>query len=223
MNLRIALLLFALGAPSSALQGQPPAAVTPPPSSSTATTPFLAKPKPSESLESSFVALKVALDGLTIDKWKGSAGVRTEANANVASIRRDIDSTLPPLLAATDAAPDSATKLLPAYRNVEALYDVVLRVAITARIAAPVPQSAGLDQALLQLEQGRRAIGDRLQAASDAEEKQVGSLQVALKAAAAPPPATPAAVADCPAPAPAPKKKARPAAKPTPPATPPTN
>ena len=73
--------------------------------------------------------------------------MRSEADTNVASIRRDVETTLPPLLAAADAAPDSAAKALAAYRNVEALYDVLLRVTTAGRMAAPGDQSSALDQA----------------------------------------------------------------------------
>ena len=156
--------------------------------------------------------LKTALDGVRLDKWKGPAAVRSDEDANLASIRKDMETTLPPLLAAADAAPDSAAKTLPAYRNVEALYDVLLRVAAAGRLAAPADQSSALDQALARLDDGRRALGDRLQEDAKAQEKRVGDLQAALKAI--PPPAPPPAPVVCPALPPV-KKKAKPAVKPS--------
>jgi len=103
------------------------------------------------------------------------------------------------------------TRVLPAYRNVEALYDVILRVAAAARMAAPSQQSGPLDQAMLSLDAGRRGLGDRLQMAGAAAEKQVSDLQVALKAAQSAPPPPTAAPAATPV---TPAKKKKPAAKP---------
>ena len=165
---------------------------------------------PSALLQPGIEAVRNAIGGVRLDKWKASEAVRDEADANMNSIRKDLDATLPGLLATADAAPGSVARVLPAYRNVEALYDVVLRVAIAARVAAPGPQSVVLDQALLSLDAGRRGLADRLQVSGAAMEKQVGDLQVALKAAqAVPPPPPPEPVA---APV-TPVKKKKPAVK----------
>jgi hypothetical protein len=143
---------------------------------------------PSRLLQPSLDVLRQALRDTRVEKWKGSGATRDEAQANLASIQKDVASTLPSLLAAADAAPSSAGKAFAAYRNVEALYDVVLRVASAARLQAPGDQSAELDQALMALENGRKALGDRLESDTAAQEKQVSQLQAALKAVPPPPP-----------------------------------
>lgn len=166
---------------------------------------------PSALLQPGIDAIRSAMNGIRLDKWKAPEAVRDEADANLNSIRKDLDTTLPGLLATADGAPNSVTRVLPAYRNVEALYDVILRVAAAARVAAPSQQSGPLDQAMMSLDAARRGLGDQLQVSAAATEKQVGDLQVALRAAqTAPPPPAPAAVA---APA-TPAKKKKPAAKP---------
>jgi hypothetical protein len=165
---------------------------------------------PSAMLQPSLDVVKQALDGVRLDKWKGPVAVRSEADANLASIRKDVETTLPPLLAAADAAPDSAAKTLPAYRNVEALYDVLLRVAAAGKVAAPGDQSSALDQALVRLDDGRRALGDRLQVDAKAQEKRVVDLQAALKAVPPPAPPPPPPVA-CPTPPVKKKKVVKPA------------
>jgi hypothetical protein len=110
--------------------------------------------------------------------------------------------------------------MLPAYRNVDALYDVPLRVDGTARAAAPAGQVGALDAALAKLDDGRRALGDSLQLSAVAAEKRVGDLEAAAKVV------VPVAAAVCPpavvaAPAPAKKKTARPPVKPVTPTAPP--
>lgn len=174
---------------------------------------------PSAVLQPSLDVVNTAVSEVRTDKWKASAAVRGEAETNVASIRRDVVTTLPPLLAAADAAPDSAAKALAAYRNVEALYDVLLRVTTAGRMAAPGDQSSALDQALERLDDGRRALGDRLQVDAVAAEKRASDLQAKL--AAVPPPVPPPPPVVCPPPAPV-KKKAKPAAKPAATTTPAT-
>jgi hypothetical protein len=214
MALPVRFLFLALCAPGMALFGQTSAGLSN--VSTTASAAPGAATLPSTTLQPSLDVLKTAVADVRVERWKGSAALRTETETNLASIQRDLNSTLPPLLAAADSAPDSAAKVLPAYRNIEALYDVLLRVTSAGKVAAPGDQSSSLDQALTSLEDGRRALGDRLQTDSAAEEKKVSDLQAALKAIPppAPPPAPPTPAA-CPTP-PA-KKKAKPAAKPTPP------
>lgn len=133
--------------------------------------------------------VRAALREVRVEKWKTSGAVREEMDGDVGSIQRDLDGTLPGLLSVADSAPDSVGKVLPAYRNVEALYDVLLRVASVARLAAPQAQSVALDGAMADLDIGRRMLGDQLQSSAVAVEKQVVDLQTALKAVPAPAPA----------------------------------
>jgi hypothetical protein len=204
MILRTPLLLLALCAPSLFLTAQ----TTPAPGTAASA---------SSTLQPSLDVLRTALGATNVDRWKTSAAVRGEEENNLKSIRNDVSTTLPALLAAADAAPGSPAKLLPAYRNVDALYDVVLRVDAAGRIAAPADQSSAFDQALASLESARRTLGDQLQHFTESQEMQVGHLQAALKAI--PPPAPlppPPAPIKCPV-TPVRKKKpaAKPAAKPT--------
>lgn len=136
-------------------------------------------------------SVQQAADGVRLDKWKASSSVRDEVDANLGSIRRDLETTLPPLVTAADGGPDSVGRLLPVFRNIGALYDVLLRVDAVGRLVAPGQQSAGLDQALAALDDTKRSLGDRLQVAALAQEKKVTDLQAALKAVpvAAPAPA----------------------------------
>lgn len=174
---------------------------------------------PSATLRPSLDVLKTSLGQLKIDKWKASGPIRDEAQKNLESVQRDVASTLPTLLAAADAAPDSAAKVLPVYRNIEALYDVTLRLVVAARLSAPSDQMSGLDQALARLDDGRRALGDQLQGTADSQDKRVIHLEAALKAIPPPlPPPPPPAPLKCPV-TPVKKKKPVTAAKPsTPPA-----
>ena len=203
-----------------------PATPAQPQAQTVAPTTAPAGPTPTAIMQPSLDTLRDAISGMHADKWKIPSVLRDETEANLSSIRRDLEGTLPVLLAAADKG-GTVSSMLPPYRNIEALYDVVLRVDAAARVGAPGPQSAAVDQALSKLDEGRRAFGERVLAGVQAQEKQVTDLQAALKAVPAPvPPPV------CPTPPPAPVKKpvkkkpaAKPAAKPAtpPPATnPPT-
>ena len=177
---------------------------------------------PSAVMQPGIDAVKRALATVKVDKWKAPGPMKDEAATNISSIKRDLDGTLPGLLTTADGAPDSASKVFPAYRNVDALYDVLLRVTTVGRMSAPTQESATLSQALSSLDDGRRALADRMQDGAALGEKQVVDLRAQLKAV---PPPVVAAAPVCPTTTPAKKtttKKpaTKPAAKPaTPPAT----
>jgi hypothetical protein len=148
--------------------------------------------------------------------------VREEANANISDIQRDVQTTLPSLLKDADAAPGALSQVLPLSRNVDALYDVLLRVEEGARVSAPAEQVTALQQALVTLQKARSALDLQLQETAAAQEKQVTVLRTTLQAqAAARAAVTPAPVPTCPAPPPAKKavRKRKPPA--TTPQTPP--
>jgi hypothetical protein len=213
MALRTSLLLLAVSWPGIALAGQ--VAPDPSPAQGAAPVTRMNAATPSATLRPALDVLKTAVGQLKIEKWKASGPIRDEAQSNLGSIQRDVTSTLPALLATADATPDSAAKVLPVYRNVEALYDVTLRLVVAARLSAPSDQMSALDQALARLDDGRRTLGDQLQGTADAQDKQVVRLQATLKAIPPPQP---------PAPAPPPPKcpvtpaRKKPAVKPATPA-----
>ena len=162
--------------------------------------------RPTEVLQGPLTALQQALSGVRLEKWKMSGELRDAADGDIRSIERDFRETLPPLLLTADSEPGSVAKVLPAIRNVDALYDVAVRVSAMGRLTAPAAQSAALDQALLGLAEARKRVGDQLQAAAVAEETRVGELQTSLKASQA-------AVAVAQAPAPAQPVAAKPVVK----------
>ena len=136
--------------------------------------------------------LRPALDGLEqsvgalkLEKWKGGT-VRDEAGANIRSILKDLQTTLPPIIAAADKADGKISGVLPVSQNVDALYDVVLRVVDGARIAGSAEQVNSLMQAMADLEKARRALDGHLTELAAGQEKQVVDLQNSLKAQAAP-------------------------------------
>jgi hypothetical protein len=130
-------------------------------------------------LQPSIDSVVTVLNALKIDKWK-KGSVREEAGQNVASILRDIQNNVPPLVGAADAAPGSVSAAIPLVKHLDALYDVLLRVEEASRVAAPSDQIAQLQDALTVFGAARFALDDALQKQAAAQEKQVSDLRVAL-------------------------------------------
>ena len=171
------------------------------------------QPAPSAVLQPALDELRQAAGAVQLGRWKGSNAAKDEVDANLASIRKDLDGTLPGLLVKADAAPSTLSATLPVTRNVGALYDVLLRVVERANGAAPADQLAALDHARVDLDAARRTLDDRVQFLAITLEGRVTTLQqqvtIATAAPAVPPPATPTKTT---------KKKTKPKPKPTPPA-----
>jgi hypothetical protein len=214
------LTMLCLPSASQAIQSPASAGATqnPPGQNTTAPPAQETRPNPSVLLQPSLDTLQAALSAVKLDKWKGG-NVRTEAGSNISSIQRDLQSTLPPLVKTADAAPRTISSTLPVSRNIDALYDVLLRVVDGARIAAPADQFNQLQDAMTGVEKARHALDDQIQEMVAAEEKQVNDLQVSLKAKVVPV----CPVAPPPPPPPAPAKKATPKKKRKPATTPPPN
>ncbi len=140
-----------------------------------------AAPTASSLLSPSLEQLRQSLLGLRLDKWKAPGPVRQEASGNIGSITRDLDGTLPGLLATADAAPGTVSKNLPVFRNVDALYDVLLRVVETADLAAPDNETDALHRALSSLEDARRSLGDAMETAALNNEGQLAEAKTQLR------------------------------------------
>ena len=168
---------------------------------------------PSGVVQPALGTLRQMLGVVRLDKWKMSKAVRDVTAGNVNSIGKDVDSTLPSLLATADAAPNSVAGMLPVSRNMAALYDVLLRVTVVAETSAPKDQADALEQAMVSLEGTRHTFDDQVQSVAVRRDQQVSELQKALSArpvvTAAPVTPTPVEVA----PTAHPKRKKKPVVK----------
>ena len=120
---------------------------------------------------------------INVSKWKASRDVRQAAEVDVESIQRDLGTTLPTLMAQADAAPGSIPPSFAVYRNLVALYDVLLRVSQTADLAAPSREAAALASSLKLLEAARSALGDSILTTSRSHEEKIASLEAAIRTA----------------------------------------
>ena len=142
-------------------------------------------PRPSSLLQSALEGVARASSAVDLNHWKGPTAVRNEVDGNLLSIQKDLQSALPPLLTAADAAPESVAASLPVLLNLDALYSVLIRVAVAAHSYAPRDQSAALDGSAAILDSARRDLGDTLLASARANEKRVEELQAKVRDQAA--------------------------------------
>ena len=164
---------------------------------------------PSGLVQPSLGTVEQSLESVFLERWKASRALKETTTNNLGSIHRDLETTLPGLLAKADGAPGSMAEMVPVSQNLGALYDVLLRVTVVAESSAPAEQTAALEQALTSLEGARRSFMERLQATAEAQDRRVTELQTTLSARPAP-----AAAAAVPAPCkpvPAVKAKRKPA------------
>lgn len=163
---------------------------------------------PSAMLQPVLSDVQTSTSGLNISRWKAPSSVRDAAQQNVDSIQRDLGNTLPGLIAQADAAPGSVPASFAVYRNIDALYDVLLRVSESADLAAPENEADSVDSSLQKLEAVRAQLGDSILRNSQHNEAQVVTLEAAVRsakaaAAAAAQPKAPIVVDDGPADTPA--------------------
>lgn len=126
---------------------------------------------------------KVAQAGSNVDlnKWKGGNGLRGEVDANLASVQKDLQNTLPSILSDSDKAPESVPASLRILLNLDALYSVLLRIEIAGKANAPRDQADALEGALAALDGARRSLGDRITSSAAAQEKHVTQLQATIQ------------------------------------------
>lgn len=154
---------------------------------------------------------------LNISRWKAPASVRDAAQQNVDSIQRDLGNTLPGLIAQADDVPASVPPSFAVYRNVDALYDVLLRVSETADLAAPADEADSVANSLQKLEGARKELSDSILRASEQQQSQLAALQSAANAVkAVPVEPSKTVVDDGPVTTPKPAKKKTAAKKPAP-------
>jgi hypothetical protein len=118
---------------------------------------------------------------LRFDRWK-KGSIRDEASQDSDSIANNLHRSLPPLLEAVDAAPTANSKLVPAFQNIDAVYDVLLRIYSAARVVGQPEDVDSLQKSLTMLSQSRRALAARMQDQAAAQEKQIVDLRTSYQA-----------------------------------------
>jgi hypothetical protein len=126
---------------------------------------------------------------VNIARWKAPGDVKDSTQQDLNSILRDLSSTLPGLIDKANADPTAVGPAFAVYRNIDALYDVLLRVAETATLAGSKDDSSRLQDALNQLQAARSSFGNSILQAATTRDAEVVQLRTAMAHAATAPPA----------------------------------
>jgi hypothetical protein len=142
--------------------------------------------------------LRRALDSINVPKWKAPGDVRQTTASDVDSMQRDVADTLPNLINTALADPAKVSPAFAVYRNVDALYDVLLRVSETAQLAGSNDARLLEDQRAA-LQDARSQLGASLLQSAQVQDAEVVHLRSAAAAAPPPPPAKSTVIDDGPA------------------------
>jgi hypothetical protein len=165
-------------------------------------------------LEQESQAINQDLGRLRIDKWKADSATKRQTENNALSIQRNLNDALPGIIQQVRANPQTLAGNFKLYRNVTALYDVL--VSLTESIGAFGGKSEYdiMAHHVAGVEDIRRSYADTLEAMAAHQDAQLAAARAAAataaqNAAAAPPKQI--VVDDTPAPAKKATRKKKPA------------
>jgi hypothetical protein len=138
---------------------------------------------PSGILQPALTDVQSTTSALNISRWKAPGSVRQAVQEDIDSIQRDLGDTVPGLIAQADTAPAAVSPSFALYRNIDALYDVLLRVSETANLAAPENEVNSVVSSLQRLQSARAQLGDAILRNSQRNEAQMVALAAAVRSA----------------------------------------
>lgn len=133
---------------------------------------------------------RVDLARLRVEKWKTDSNMKRQAEANVESVQRNLTAALPAIVQQVRANPGSVAATFKLYRNLNALYDVMMSLTESAGAFGPKDDYQALANDTAGLDNLRRSLADKVEAMAVARDAELAQLQTRVRqaaAAAAPP------------------------------------
>ncbi len=130
------------------------------------------------------------LSRVRVDKWKTDSSNKRQMQADVESVRRNLQSALPEITNQLRSSPEDLAATFKLYRNLDALYDVFRSVVESAGAFGSKDEFQSLSNDLSSFERSRRSLADRLDNLSASKEAELNRLRMQVKnlAAATQPP-----------------------------------
>jgi len=174
------LLITALGV--AAQVASPPANVSRVPG------PAMAVPAPSAaqlepvlaSLNQAVQTANLELGRLRIEKWKADSSLKRQSQENADSIQRNLTAALPGMVQQVRSDPQSLAAVFKLYRNMNVLYDVFSNLTESAGAFGPKNEYEALASDTRNLDNARRALGDRLQEMTALRDAELSRLRTQL-------------------------------------------
>lgn len=136
-------------------------------------------------LEQASQATQVDLAKMRVEKWKTDSNSKHQAQGNVESMQRNLQSALPEMITQLRSSPENLNFTFKLYRNLDALYDVFSSVVESAGAFGSKDEFQTLENDLNSLEKSRRAFAERLDSLSSSKEAELARLRTALQSAQA--------------------------------------
>jgi len=142
----------------------------------------MVSPAISESLRPALEQVGQSVGQIQIDHWKVSKGWKQQLQNDADSISGDLSHQLPGLLQQAQARPTALDAQLRLMQNVDALYDVLVRLTLAADLTERKSDAMLLDNALQQLEAARKTAATQLGAVAAEQDRQLTELRARLEA-----------------------------------------
>ncbi len=110
---------------------------------------------------------------LRVEKWKADSNAKQQFQQQADLLARNMQGTLPGLVAAVRTSPDNLAANFKLYRNVDALYDVLSSLADQAGHYGPSSDYQTLAADSSNLEKVRHALADRMEALAGYKDAQL--------------------------------------------------
>jgi len=133
-----------------------------------------------ESLRPALQQVGSSVSRIQIDHWKLSRSWKVQLQSDANSVQQDLAHQLPALLQQAQASPEDLAAQMSLMQNVDALYDVLVRLTLAADLTEKKTDAAMLDNALQDLESARKAAAAQLLQAASSQNQQIVHLQAQL-------------------------------------------
>ncbi len=147
--------------------------------------PTAAVPAIHDSLRPALEQVGPALNQIQVDRWKLSHNLKAQVQSDISSIQQDLTSQIPALFQAAQQSPAALEPQLSVMHNVDALYDVLVRITTTANISGGKNDAAILDNAVQRLESARKTAAGQLMQAASTQDQQIARFRASIQAAQA--------------------------------------
>jgi hypothetical protein len=139
----------------------------------------------SESLRPALQQVGNSVGQINIDRWKLSQSWKAQLQSDANSIQQDLSHQLPGLFEQAQASPTALDAQLRVMQNVDALYNVLVRLTMAADLTEKKTDAALLDSAIERLEAARKTATGQIVQAAALQNQQLVQLQTRMREIAA--------------------------------------
>ena len=125
------------------------------------------------------------LSKLRIEHWKTDANTKRQTQADVESIQRNLQGALPAIITELRSSPENLPSTFKLYRNLDALYDVLVSVVESAGAFGSKDEFQSLQNDLSSVEKARHSFADRVETLAGTKETELARLRAQVQTAQA--------------------------------------